>query len=265
TENSAGPRSGFHPRSSIRWIRTATGSSHSTSSSSKSKKNGSRNRMLLYSRAVLVVGLALVLCAPVPRALAEGVPAARISPAELAEGWVSLFDGQSLFGWKANSDLNWAVRDGAISADKGRPGLLLTTFELADYEFRCDYRLEKGGNSGIFLRTPFLPKDPAKDCYEFNMCDSHPAFPTGSIVGRKRADVAFLGDGKWTSIWIRAEGPRITARLDGRQVIDFTDRSAYAQRRGHIGLQMNGGAVAFRNVALRPLGTKELFNGSNLA
>jgi hypothetical protein len=193
------------------------------------------------------------------------VPRPPLSPAELADGWISLFDGQSLYGWQANSNMNWTVRDGAIHADRGKAGLLLTTFELADYEFRCDYRLENGGNSGIFLRTPFSPKNPAKDCYELNVCDSHPAFPTGSIVGRKKADGKFRGEGEWMTMFARVEGNRITARLNGQPVVDFTDDSPYRLRLGRIGLQMNGGAVEFRNVCVRPLATKEIFSGHDLA
>ena len=211
--------------------------------------------------------LALILPLSLSAARADAtsqVPTPALTSAELADGWISLFDGKTLFGWLANSDLNWSVRDGVIRADKGRPGLLLTTFQLADYEFRCDYRLEQGGNSGIFLRTPLSPKNPAKDCYELNMCDSHPAFPTGSIVGRQKASGTYRGEGAWMTMRVRCVGTEILAWLDGRQVIDFSDRSDSALRVGHIGLQMNGGAIEFRNIALRPIGTMSLFNGKDL-
>ncbi len=193
------------------------------------------------------------------------VPLSLLSHEEIESGWISLFDGQTLFGWKANSDLNWSVNDGVLSADTGKPGLLLTTFELADYELRCEYKLATGGNSGIFLRTPLDPKDPTKDCYEFNMCDSHPAFPTGSIVGRKKAETVATGENVWKSIHLVVEGKRIQAKIDGQPVIDFTDESGARLTRGHIGLQMNGGRIEFRNVALRPLGAQSLFDGAKLA
>ena len=194
------------------------------------------------------------------------VPAPRtfLSREEIAAGWVSLFDGRTLFGWKANSDLNWSVKEGVLSADAGKPGLLLTTFELADYEFRCDYKVAAGGNSGVFLRTPFDPKDPTKDCYEFNVCDAHPAFPTGSVVGRKKADVPTTGENVWKSVQLIVEGNRIQAKIDGKPVLDFTDTSPARLTRGHIGLQMNGGRIEFRNVALKPLGAQPVFNGTDL-
>ena len=190
---------------------------------------------------------------------------------EIAAGWVQLFDGQTLFGWVPNDDpadggTNWSVRDGVITADQGdAPGLLLTFVPWADYEFRCEYRLEQGGNSGVFLRTPANPTDPSVDCYELNMADVHPSHPTGSLVGRKKADVTVDGEGKWVSIHVRAEGPRIQATFDGEQVLDFTDTSENVRLSGYIGLQHNQGKIEFRNVALRPLGAEPIFNGESLS
>jgi Domain of Unknown Function (DUF1080) len=192
------------------------------------------------------------------------VPTPPLTEAQLADGWISLFDGETLYGWQANSDLNWAVHDAAIRADQGKPGILLTTFQIADFELRCEYFLAKGGNSGLFLRTPLHPTSPAKDCYELNMCDSHPSYPTGSIVSRKKAEGTFRGEGEWMTMEVRCEGPRIRARLNGTPVIDFTDTSSSPLRSGHIGLQMNGRAVAFRKIVLRPLGTRDLFDGRDL-
>jgi hypothetical protein len=219
----------------------------------------------LLAAAFLAALLSIQISSLADDAGKEPVPAPPLSGDEIKAGWISLFDGRTLYGWQGNSEMNWSVRDGAICADRGKPGLLLTTFELADYEFRCDYRLEKGGNSGIFLRTPFSPKNPAKDCYELNMCDSHPAFPTGSIVGRKKAAGKFRGEGAWMTMVARVEGNRITAHLNGQAVIDFTDDSAHRLRVGRIGLQMNGGKIEFRKVCLRPLELTEIFDGRDLA
>jgi Domain of Unknown Function (DUF1080) len=201
--------------------------------------------------------------------LPEGAEARKLSEDELAAGWISLFDGRTLFGWRANNDeraggVNWAVEDGVIVADRGEQGLLLTTVPFADYELRCDYRLADGGNSGIFLRTTFQPIDAARDCYELNMCDSHPEFPTGSLVGRKRVGMKIDGEGEWKTYHVRLEGPRITVRLDGREILDFTDESPALRLAGDIGLQKNVGRIEFRNIFLRPLGAKPIFNGRDL-
>lgn len=187
-----------------------------------------------------------------------------LSREELEAGWVRLFDGQTLFGWKANSDLNWTVKEGIISADTGKPGLLCTTTRFANYELRCDYKLAPGGNSGIFLRTPMVPTDPAVDCYELNMCDTHPAFGTASLVKRIKPETPVIGDGDWHSFHVRVDGPKVTVQFDGKQVLEYTDETEKPLTTGHIGLQMNGGKIEFRNVYLKPLGTNSMFDGQSL-
>lgn len=190
----------------------------------------------------------------------------RLSAEEAAAGWIRLFDGDTMFGWKPNSaDINWKITDGVVHADQGEPGLLVTTTEFADYELRCDYRLSKGGNSGIFLRSLFVPKDPVTDCYELNMCDSHPAFPTGSLVGVVKPDRVIDGEEAWHTYHVVALGNKIEVKFDGQKVLSFTDTRPVARLKGVIGLQKNAGKAEYRNIYLRPLSTKPLFDGKSLA
>jgi len=183
---------------------------------------------------------------------------------EFATGWIKLFDSETFFGWKPNSKLNWRIEDGVIVADEGDPGLLVTTTKFADYELRCDYRLEEGGNSGIFLRTVFSPKNTAEDCYELNMCDSHESFPTGSLVARQKGKPGIKADGKWNTWHVTVKGLTIHAMLNGETVLNYTDKPVTAQKIGFIGLQYNGGKIEFRNVFLKPLRMQSLFNGEDL-
>lgn len=199
------------------------------------------------------------------RALADESPAPTLSDEEIRAGWIRLFDGESFFGWKANNDVNWKITDGVIHADQGDPGLLQTTTEFADFELRCDYRLEKGGNSGIFLRGVFTPKDPTTDCYELNMCDTHPKFPTGSLVGLVKPENVIDGEGEWHTYHVVAEGNRIDVDFDGKRVLSYTDPRPTSRRRGFIGLQKNAGKAEYRNVFLRPLSAQPIFNGRDLA
>ena len=197
-------------------------------------------------------------------------PPQLLNPSDVRAGWISLFDGQTLFGWRSNNPQeqggpNWRVEEGVIVADEGESGLLLTRVSLADYELICEYRLEPQGNSGIFLRSPFHPKNPAVDCYELNMCDSHPkGFTTGSIVGRQKVAEEVAEEGQWREFRLRVEENQIVSQLDGRIVIDFVDQSDDRRRTGFIGLQKNVGKIEFRKVSLRPVGTVPLFNGEDL-
>src|SRR5688572_16048974 len=88
---------------------------------------------------------------PEPAKIAE--PFKPLTDAELAEGWISLFDGQSLFGWKAHSKAVWSIKEGAVGVSSGEKGLLCTTVPFDNYVLKVDFRAAKGTNSGVFLRT----------------------------------------------------------------------------------------------------------------
>lgn len=187
-------------------------------------------------------------------------------PRKLFEaGWIRLFDRRTLFGWTANSNANWSVKDGILTAGRGDEGLLVTDVPFADYELVVDFRLQKGGNSGIFLRTAFKPTSPAKDCYELNLCDTHKTFPTGSLVARKVADVKTSGEGQWQRYHVVVRGRKFAVTLQGKKVLDFEDTSANFLPSGFIGLQFRDGKVEFRNVLLKPLGGRPLINGKDLS
>ncbi len=187
-----------------------------------------------------------------------------LSPEEISDGWIQLFDGESLFGWQKTGDVNWHVTDNTIVADTGDPGWLLTTTQFADFELRCDCWVEQGGNSGIFLRSPLDPKDPAIDCYEFNLCDTHEQFPTAALVARQKADKSVSNDGVWKSYHITLSSNKLTAAVDGETVLNFTETQSGMPRIGHIGLQFREGAVKFKSISLKPLGMSPIFNGQDL-
>lgn len=187
-----------------------------------------------------------------------------LSPEQIDAGWISLFDGHTLFGWETNnSEIDWSVADGAITASSGPIGLLTTHVPFADFELACEFRMEAGGNSGVFLRTIADPSDVLTDCYELNIADEHPdGFTTGAIVGHARTAEPIAGSGDWKTLHVRAEGNRFVVTLDGAGVLDYTDESA-ARSSGLIGLQKNAGQIEFRNIILHPLGLSELFNGQD--
>lgn len=187
-----------------------------------------------------------------------------VSPEQLKDGWIALFDGQTLFGWVANSETDWQVVDGAIVADSETPGLLLTTTKFNDYEFRCEIWLEPGGNSGLFLRTGPFPENPAKDCLEFNLCDGHETYPTGSLVGRDVAEKIVPIEGDWHQVHIVVNGPHFSARIDETPVVE-AESPAFLKTSGRrIGLQQNDGEIRFRNIILRPLGLDSIMESESL-
>ncbi len=79
-------------------------------------------------------------------------------PAADGEGFVPIFDGRTLEGWReipAGDTKAWEVKDGAIVGDgnKGLGYLVYKNHELADFELKLSYRFPGKGNSGISVRA----------------------------------------------------------------------------------------------------------------
>lgn len=189
----------------------------------------------------------------------------QLLPQELIDaGWISLFDGETTYGWQQVGEADWEVVDGVVSSEGDKPGWLMTTTEWGDFESHIEFKAPAATNSGIFLRTVLEPTDPTKDCYELNIAPPDNPFPTGSLVGRKKSAGSVNSQpAQWHAFDVICEHKRVIVRLDGKLVLEFADPSPI--RYGRIGLQAKEGPIAFRNIRLRPLGLKPLFNGKDLA
>lgn len=181
---------------------------------------------------------------------------------EIDDGWILLFDGETLFGWASAGDANWRVERGLITADRGKPCLLHTTGRFGDYILSLDFRLPEGGNSGMFLRSDATGEDVTGGCYELNIADATDnEFPTGSMVERKKAEVE-CDNTQWHTYQVRAEGGHFEVRLDGEMVLGYEDSDPLPS--GYIALQYRQGPIEFCNIKLKPLGMIPLFNGKDL-
>lgn len=185
--------------------------------------------------------------------------AQRLPPEQARQGWIRLFDGQTLFGWEIASDANWRVEEGTIVVDSGEAGLLCTSTEWHDYELTLEFLADPDTNSGVFLRTPLQPSDPASDCLEVNIAPDDNPFPTASVVARVRAeDLPPQEFDRWRRLTMRIEGDHLTVTLDGEPACEVIDEGGLVG--GRIGLQLNSGKVAFRDIRLRPLGSDSLLD-----
>ncbi len=223
-------------------------------------RSDGRFRVFLTVRFLLQTALVLASCFAV---IFQASPAfsqnlepgeTELSETEIQQGWLSLFDGESLFGWHKMSEANWAVVDGAIQVTRGEQGLLRTSAQFDDFELRLEFKATPETNSGIFLRTSPSPEDPAVDCFELNIADrSANPFPTGSLVGRTVTELDFdVTD--WNQVRVIAEGDRMQVWINDQLTCDYRDpKPGGPLGRGYIGLQHNSGPVAFRKLLIRPL------------
>lgn len=187
--------------------------------------------------------------------LAGGFTAIHLAPPALGQsgpGWVQLFDGKSMDGWSQTGEANWRVEDGALVADKGKGGHLVSKDSYKNFMVYAEFWTDEKANSGIFIRC----KDPkaigARSCYEMNIFDARPdpSYGTGAIVYIAEANPALKAAGKWNTFEILADGRHLTITLNGQKTADV--RNGLFEE-GHLTLQYGAGVVKFRKVAVKPL------------
>lgn len=232
-----------------------------------------------------------------------------ISRAEEADGWRLLFDGSTLNGWHTyNTDREpmWYVADGAINAcglGDDVAGYLTTDDEYDNFILDWDWKIAKGGNSGVLYHVvedkyfvyPYLTGP------EYQLLDNDGWVETvGSLepwhgVGADYAMLAPDADslsvkpyGEWNNSRIVFDNGHVEHWLNGRKVLEFEAwtpewqaRKAAGKwamapeyglaRRGVICLQDHGNPVSMRNIKIKELPATDrgqaqsIFNGTDLA
>jgi hypothetical protein len=167
------------------------------------------------------------------------------------DGFVSLFDGKSLDGFTQTGEANWRIEDGAIVADKGKGGHLVSKNSYKNVHIRIEFWSDEAANSGIFVRCD-PQKIGAKTCYEFNIFDKRPdpTYGTGSIVYIAEVNPMPKAAGKWNTYEITAQGPHLVVVLNGQKTVDVQDSTHLS---GPLALQYGSGVVKFRKVQIKPL------------
>lgn len=178
------------------------------------------------------------------------------------EGWIALFDGKTFNGWTIGGNKDgFVVRDGTIEWVKQGGGLVRTRNRFDNFVLHFEWKIEEGGNSGIYLRAPREARQ-SRIGMEFQLQGDHGAEPdtktTGALYDAKAARVnAGKPAGEWNTAEVTLDGNRIKAVLNGQVIHDDSladnDKLKVRLRRGFIGLQDHGNRVAFRNIRLKPL------------
>lgn len=187
------------------------------------------------------------------RAFIAGLAAAPLAgPAVAASPFEALFDGRSLKGWTALGGANWAVRDGAITAEGGA-GLLMSKESYRDFELVAELWVSEDANSGIFIRCSDRNQVTAANAYEVNVFDKRPdpTYGTGGIVNVAKVSPMPKAGGRWSRMEIIARGDRLSVVFNGQKTVDAVQDSAHAE--GPFALQYGSGVVKFRKVEIRAL------------
>jgi 3-keto-disaccharide hydrolase len=175
-------------------------------------------------------------------------------------GWTTLIDGEKgLDNFERVGDANWRVQDGAIVADKGKGGFLVTKSSYRDFQIRAEFWADHHTNSGIFFRAQDPKKIGSENAYEVNIFDQRPEpeYGTAGIVDfAKVPPHQYKAGGKWNTFEITAKGSQLTVMFNGVKTVDIQN-SKFAQ--GPFALQFGnlpkapGGAIKWRKVQVKLL------------
>jgi HEAT repeat protein len=239
--------------------------------------------------------------APAARPKAPAIQAPPL-PEPDAEGFVSLFNGTDLAGWMG-SVKGYSVEDGSLVCQEKGGGMLLTMHRFSDFVLRFEFKMPKGANNGLAIRTP-ASGNPAYAGMELQIIDNegyeevhkHKLQPWqvhGSIYGCVPAKTGALRPvGEWNVQEVHAVGSQIRVVLNGETIVDadldtltetadgkgVEEHPGLRRRTGHIGWLGHGARVEFRNIRVKPLepytagphnvppeGFTALFNGTDLS
>ena len=224
------------------------------------------------------------------------------------EGFMPMFNGKDLTGWQGlvenpvarakmtGVDLerkqaeanvmvpaSWSVKDGCIWFN-GKGENLCSIAEYGDFEMLADWKISKGGDSGIYLRGT-----PQVQIWDTSRTDTGAQVGSGGLYNNivnqsKPLKVADNPVGEWNSFRIVMTGEKVTVWLNGELVVDnvvmenYWDSKIPIFSNGPIELQAHGTNLAFRDLYIRKISEKEfnltpgektegfvaLFNGKNL-
>lgn len=211
--------------------------------------------------------LALILMFPIVAMLAYAQSG---KPKPPGEDWVSLFNGKDLSGWVKIGNESWTVEEDGVIHGKGVTkdyGYLQTEKSFQDFQLSLKFRCEGDGNSGVFFHTAFKPGTAdVTQGLQFEV-DCTIGKHTAGIYGDGRGWVVWPSPenetvvrmAEWNEYLLDVVGNRYRARLNGVQMLDFTDPNPKSFD-GPIALQLHAGGrgnMKFRDIMLRDLSNRK--------
>jgi hypothetical protein len=198
--------------------------------------------------------------------------AARPAAAQTDKGWIALFDGKSLDGWKASDDpASFTIEDGQIAVNaKGGPSHLyydgaVQHHDFKNFELKLDIMTMPGANSGVYIHTQYQPKGWPSKGYEVQVNNSH-SDPkrTGGLYNVQDVFEAPAKDNEWFTMTIKVEGKHVTVRVGDKQLVDYTEPADVKRPDSMSGRTLSSGTIAlqahdpkskvlYKNILIKPL------------
>lgn len=190
----------------------------------------------------------------------------------IADGWLTLFDGETTFGWRGVEQSNWKAGGGVLASNQNaihtNVGLLRTAAQFDNFQLKFNFAISHDASSSLFLRTSPMPSDRQRDCFEVVLASGSESSPTGSISSHKiNAKVVAIesGESSWNEMEVYADGPTIRIIINGTKVLDFhADKHQHLNasfvKKGFIGLLAEEGTTKIRNLIVQPMLHQQMLN-----
>ena len=192
---------------------------------------------LPYLLATLVLGF-LVSCASRPSAKSD-------------KGWVRIFDGKTLNGWKLTTESpeTFSVQDGAIVVAGPRAHLFyegpVGNHNFKNFEWKAQVKTMPGSNSGMFIHTAYQPSGWPSKGYEIQVNQSHTDWrKTGSVYGLQDVKEVFVKDGEWYTEHIIVQGKKVIIKVNDKIINDFTEPDSVSN--GNSPKKLSSGTIALQ-------------------
>jgi hypothetical protein len=169
------------------------------------------------------------------------------------EGFTSLFDGKDLKSWKVDEKQAeaWKAENGLIHYTGKGGRNLQTAKNYKDFEMWVDWKITKGGDSGIYLRG-----QPQVQIWDNKEGSGGLWNNPAKSPGKEPLEVADKKPGEWNTFYIKMVGDKVTIKLNGKLVVDnapFVPLGKKPPETGPLELQVHGTPLWFRNVFVKEL------------
>ncbi len=178
------------------------------------------------------------------------------------DGWISLFDGKTLTGWKASEHPGtFTIADGMIVAFGDRAHLFyegtVNNHTFKNFEFKTKVMTTPGSNSGIFIHTIYQEEGWPTKGYEIQVNNTHTDWrKTGSVYAIQDVKEAPAKDDEWFTEHIIVHGGKITVKINDKIINEYTEPAEGGKlSSGTFALQGHDpkSKVFYKDVMVKPL------------
>jgi len=196
-----------------------------------------------------VMALATILC---------GAGTIGVSSADDKDGWISLFNGKDLAGWKASEGVEWKVENGEIVTPPKRSHLF-TEQEFKNFEYKVDCLTTPGSNSGLYIHTKYQESFPdAGYEVQVNQTQGDPV-KSGSLYNVVKLFSTPVKDNEWYTYHISVNGKLITVRINDKVLYEYVEPEGVTGPRklskGSFAIQAHDpkSLARYKNIMVKPL------------